>query len=215
MALSTRKPGLKVIKLISTHLSIKYIMLINVKMPTIVGILTFISMINTAFKGLKARNVSIFQPFSSFATNNKGSHRRIPAVWSAPLYLPSAKYSYQTGLIPNHHVLASICSWVIFSLTRPETLKMGFLASMLIWAATRHNLPSGCPTREGSIWHSQLQRLARILKFWIYKVAASTIRLCGCAGWSTLFMFACNKVRFCCEETHNIKLCYWNIMEQK
>ena len=30
-------------------------MVINVKMPTIVGILTFISMINTAYEGLKAR----------------------------------------------------------------------------------------------------------------------------------------------------------------
>ena len=42
-------PGPEVIKLFScsTQLSIKFIMLINVKMPTIVGILTFISMINT------------------------------------------------------------------------------------------------------------------------------------------------------------------------
>ena len=41
-------PGPAVIKLFScsTELSTKFIMLINVKMPTIVGILTFISMIN-------------------------------------------------------------------------------------------------------------------------------------------------------------------------
>ena len=41
--------GLDVIKLFSysTQLSTKFILLINVKMPTIVGILTFISMINT------------------------------------------------------------------------------------------------------------------------------------------------------------------------
>ena len=32
----------------STQLSMKFIMFINVKMPTIVGILTFIGMINTA-----------------------------------------------------------------------------------------------------------------------------------------------------------------------
>ena len=39
----------KVIKLFScsTQLSTKFILLINVKIPTIVGILTFISMINT------------------------------------------------------------------------------------------------------------------------------------------------------------------------
>ena len=41
--------GPKVMKLFSysTQLSTKFIMLINVKMPTIVGILIFISMINT------------------------------------------------------------------------------------------------------------------------------------------------------------------------
>ena len=42
----------EVIKLFSssTQLSMKFILLINVKMPTIVAILTFISMINTAFE---------------------------------------------------------------------------------------------------------------------------------------------------------------------
>ena len=39
-------------------------MLINVKMPTtFVGILTFISRINTASKSLKARKIFIFQHF--------------------------------------------------------------------------------------------------------------------------------------------------------
>ena len=41
-------------------LRVKFIMLINVKMPTIVGMLTFISMINTTSVSLKARNVFIF-----------------------------------------------------------------------------------------------------------------------------------------------------------
>ena len=52
------KPGPEVILLFSssTQLSMKFIMLINVKMPTIVGILTFISMINTLYEKLKARN---------------------------------------------------------------------------------------------------------------------------------------------------------------
>ena len=55
---STRKlvaAGPKVIKLCSysTQLSMKFILLINVKMPTIVGILTFISMINTTSERLK------------------------------------------------------------------------------------------------------------------------------------------------------------------
>ena len=39
-------------------------MLINVKMPTIVGILTFISMINTTAERLNARKVFISQYFS-------------------------------------------------------------------------------------------------------------------------------------------------------
>ena len=43
----------------------KFIMLINVKMPTIVGILTFISMIKTTSESLKARK-SIFLAFEFF-----------------------------------------------------------------------------------------------------------------------------------------------------
>ena len=39
-----------------TQLSTKFFLLINVKMPTIVGILTFISKINTASEKVKARN---------------------------------------------------------------------------------------------------------------------------------------------------------------
>ena len=39
---------------------------INVKMPTIVGMLTFISMINTTSEGLKARNFFICQYFSFY-----------------------------------------------------------------------------------------------------------------------------------------------------
>ena len=60
-----RKPGLKAIKLFScsTRLNLKFITLVNVKMPTIVGILTFISMINTKFM-FKARNIFIFWYFS-------------------------------------------------------------------------------------------------------------------------------------------------------
>ena len=43
----------------STQLSTKFILLINVKMPTFVGILTFISMTNTTSEKLKARNFFI------------------------------------------------------------------------------------------------------------------------------------------------------------
>ena len=47
-----------VIKLFScsTQLSTKFILLINIKMPTMVGILTFISKINTTSERLEARN---------------------------------------------------------------------------------------------------------------------------------------------------------------
>ena len=44
----------------STRLSKKFILLINVKMPTIVGILTFNSIINTRSESLKVRKVIIF-----------------------------------------------------------------------------------------------------------------------------------------------------------
>ena len=44
----------------STQLSMKFILLINVKMPTVVGILIFISMINTTSEHLKARKDFIF-----------------------------------------------------------------------------------------------------------------------------------------------------------
>ena len=44
----------------STQLSMKFIMLINIKMLTIVDILTFISSINTMSESFKARNNFIF-----------------------------------------------------------------------------------------------------------------------------------------------------------
>ena len=50
----------------STQLSMKFILLINVKMPTIVGILTFISIINTTSERLKARNFFICLYFSFY-----------------------------------------------------------------------------------------------------------------------------------------------------
>ena len=64
--------GLKVITPFScsNQLSMKFIMFINVKMPTIVVILTFISMINTASESLKVREVYIFLPFSVYEQLN-------------------------------------------------------------------------------------------------------------------------------------------------
>ena len=45
----------------STQLSMKCILLLNVKMPTIVGILTFINRINTTSESFKAWTLFIFQ----------------------------------------------------------------------------------------------------------------------------------------------------------
>ena len=63
-------PRLEVIKLFScsTLLSMKLIILINVKMPTTVDILTFISIINTTSLSLKARNAFIFQHFCFYSS---------------------------------------------------------------------------------------------------------------------------------------------------
>ena len=60
--------GPQVIKLFpcQTQLSRKFIMLIIVKMPTSVGILTFISMIDRTSERLKARNFFICRYFSFY-----------------------------------------------------------------------------------------------------------------------------------------------------
>ena len=47
----------------SAQLSMEFILLINVKMPTIVGILTFISMMNTTSEIIKASNFFICRYF--------------------------------------------------------------------------------------------------------------------------------------------------------
>ena len=44
----------------------EFFLLINVKMPTNVGILTFMSMISTTFDGLKARKILNIQHFSFY-----------------------------------------------------------------------------------------------------------------------------------------------------
>ena len=53
----------------ATWLSMEFILLINgVKMPTTVGILTFMSRINTSYEWFKARKYFIFQ-YCSFMSN--------------------------------------------------------------------------------------------------------------------------------------------------
>ena len=68
MIIVLASPGPEVIKLFScsTPLSTKFILLISVKMPTIVGILTFISMVNTTYERLKAINFFVCWYFSFY-----------------------------------------------------------------------------------------------------------------------------------------------------
>ena len=62
---NSSNPDLEVIKVFScsTKLSMTFILLINVKTPTIVGVLTFISKRNPASESFKARK-NIFKHFS-------------------------------------------------------------------------------------------------------------------------------------------------------
>ena len=63
----SRTPGSEVvIFLYSTQLSTKFVLLRNVKMLTTVGILTFISRINTTSERHKARNFIICRYFSFY-----------------------------------------------------------------------------------------------------------------------------------------------------
>ena len=63
--IDTHRQGPGSYKNVHAQLSMEFIMLINVKMPTTVtvGILTFISMINTSSGRLKARKIYNFQHF--------------------------------------------------------------------------------------------------------------------------------------------------------
>ena len=83
----------EVIKLFpgSTQLSTKFILLINVKillinvkMPTIVGIITFISMINTTSERFTARNFFICRYFSFY--------EQLICLFDSILYVPSINF---------------------------------------------------------------------------------------------------------------------------
>ena len=67
-----RRQGPKVIKLFScsTQVRLKFILLINVKMPTIVGILTFISRINYRLWSFKP-SISIYLDYFSIYEESK------------------------------------------------------------------------------------------------------------------------------------------------
>ena len=64
-SLESRPRGYKTFFILNS-LSTTFILLINVEMPTSVGILTFISMINTTSEILEARRVNICRYFSFY-----------------------------------------------------------------------------------------------------------------------------------------------------
>ena len=58
--------GYKTFFMLNLKPNMKFIMLINVKLSTIVGILTFMSMMNTTSESLRARKIFIFQHFRCY-----------------------------------------------------------------------------------------------------------------------------------------------------
>ena len=84
--------------LCSTQLNMK-ILLIGVKMPTIVGIITFISRINTSYESFKARNTYLFQHFSFYE--------------QLKFY---AQLSMKFFLYPRSQVLPCLLFWHVFCL---------------------------------------------------------------------------------------------------
>ena len=77
-------PGPEVIKLFScsTQLNTKFIVLINVKMPTNVGISTFMRMINTTSERLKDRNFFICRYFSFYEHSVELSMKKVYNLWA-------------------------------------------------------------------------------------------------------------------------------------
>ena len=93
-------PGPEVIKLISysTQLSMKFILLISVKMSIFVGILTFISMINTTSERLKARHFFICWYFSFYEQSVE--HKKVLKP-RGQIWVQNCKGSQQMTLVGN------------------------------------------------------------------------------------------------------------------
>ena len=75
----------------------KFIMLINVKMPTIVGILTFISMINTRSERLKTINFFIWWYFSFYEHSVELSMKKVLKTLGPGLRTTKAQTSLHIG----------------------------------------------------------------------------------------------------------------------
>ena len=128
------RPG--VIKLFSysTQLSMKFILLITVKMPTIVGILTFISRIRTSSERLKAWNNYIFQHLSFY--EQLKFHAQLRWAWKKFYYL-------RAGV-----VLDCIDSWSL-----PSLILISWLNYCVVrYLCTNQYFPQrGVPGRVGQL----------------------------------------------------------------
>ena len=69
-------------------------------MPTIVGILTFISMINTPSKSLKIRNIFIFFQYFSFYEQLK-FHAQLSCAWKSFVTLGSGFWMWLILNVPD------------------------------------------------------------------------------------------------------------------
>ena len=108
---TTVRPGPEAIKLFScsTQLSIKFIMLINIKMPTIVGILAFISIINKTSESLKARKVFIFKHFSFYELK---FHAQLSRAWKK-FYNLEHLYTQLKNDFTSIHMISTIFTYLI------------------------------------------------------------------------------------------------------
>ena len=80
----------------------------------------------------------------------------------------------------------------------------------IIWATTRENRSSGFLTKQDYSQPTQLQRLARIVKFvasidMIFSIKGITkvlISLCACEGWSAPLFVANSQRQVSCVQAH-------------
>ena len=155
--------GHKVIKLFScsTKLISKFILLINVKMPTVVGILTFISRINDWLLWFKPAISIDFGYFSiyeqlKFHAQLSWEREKFYNLWARSVYsIPPIQISA--------HCLLTGWLWALCSSMQK---KIGDFTRH-IWATTRENRSSGFPTGSDTNQAAQSLNIARDLKFLI------------------------------------------------
>ena len=130
-------PGPKVIQLFScsTQMSTKFILLINIKMPTIAGILTFISMINAIHERLKERNVFIYWYFSFYEQFKVRAH----LSWARSKFynLEAWSYSLFSHCVSHKSVGVFFISFFLFLLKWQHCLEIRSIEkccrSVVLW----------------------------------------------------------------------------------